>query len=703
MILHATPGFGESRTLPTYARPQGLLLVFLLGVLALLQQQGHAQIFIDGAPISAAANSVNTCEANPAGVFNVKWQATGPATNARITVKVPVGVSYLSATATSTVPPATTPSASTVTATQSGTLITFTLPTPLAINTTGSIDFKLTYTCNAIAGFTAPSIAALEFTPYSVENGSTNPKATVAIGNTMSIPVVQLNAGTNGAFTAGKRNVPYTRTFIVKQTGQRSKLYSYQVCFTYDANQTIASRTLSSGAATVTLPAHTAAAGAQQCLTIDQATYPALAWPFKSDASGDDSWTYSEQITPTACAPAYGTQVTAIYGCGTAACQPVANYNMTLSTDASLQPTASNSISVTANGNSCVTEGYTVLATHLLTGGEFTNLTLRTIADGQNTYLDRTSIEYRLGSTGAFTAVPSASLTSVTPRTGCSANGISDASFATGLNVNANTGTAAARTLEVRYRMLLCCPGGTGCATNLDQLLGTRHLLSAKDHCGADFSFTAQYDNRNISGSTSDQVPVYIANGQTSTWRHDINTLGNLNALPGNFQVCANFSVDPKLAVQTAGGLRWHDAAGTLVETAPITALAPAGSGDFQACFTNRFWRGGGSKLYYDVRYTCRPASPASTCGATVASSMKMGVRFGTATCAENTSGAGACVFAFMCESGADDPRGGVLRDDRLRWYRPHGRHRRADVLREVGRRQRWLPRRDHAARWRPH
>ncbi len=629
----STLGFGESRDLPARTRPQSLVLLALAGLLSLCHTALRAQVFIDGTPTSAAANSVNTCEAAPAGVFNVAWKATGTATNPRITVKVPGGVSLLSAVAAA--------GTRTITATQAGgagTLITLSISGPLAANETGSVDFKLTYTCNAIAGFTAPNVANLEFTPLSNEN-TVSPKASVAIGNTMSIPVVQLNAGTNGTYTTAKRNVPFGRTFVIKQTGQKSKLYSFQLCMTYDANQAIANRRITAGPSSVTLPAPPAAA-TQQCLTISQALYPSLPWPFKSDGT-DDVWTYGEDLTVTACGSTYGTQVTANYGCGTAPCQTVANYNMTVAVDANLRPQATSGLSVTPVNTNCLSDGYTALATHTLTAGEFTNLTIRPIADGQNLYVDRTTIRYRLNG-GAWTNVPSASLTSVTNSTGCNPNGIREARFATGLNVDAK---AANHTLEVEYRLRMCCPAAGACNTSLKDLLGTRHLLEVQDHCAANFTFTAQRPNQSIAASTSDQVPGYLADGQTGTWRHDINALGNLDALPGSFQVCANFTVDPKIVVAVASGLRWHDASGASSQTAPITNL---GGGNYQACFTNRFWRGGGSKLYYDATYTCAPAA----CGQTVASSMKVGVRFGTAACAENAAGSGACVFAFLCEDG---------------------------------------------------
>ena len=613
------------------------MLLVLVGLLSLCPTALRAQVFINGTPTSAAANSVNTCEANPAGVFNVGWSATGTATNPRITVKVPGGVSLLSATAAT--------GTRTITATQAGgagTLITLAISGPLAAAETGSIDFKLTYSCNAIAGFTAPNVANLEFTPFSNEN-TANPKASVAIGNTMSIPVVQLNAGTNGTYTTAKRSVPFARTFLIKQTGQKSKLDSFNLCMTYDANQAIANRRITVGAATATLPAAPAAT-TQQCLTISRTLYPTLPWPFKSDGT-DDVWTYGEDVTVTTCGSTYGTQVTANYGCGTAACQTVANYNMTVAVDANLRPQANSALSLTPVNNSCITEGYTVLATHTLFAGEFTNLTIRPIADGQNSYIDRTTIRYRLDG-GAWTNVPSASLTSVTASTGCNPNGIREARFATGLNVDAKTVT---HTFAVEYVMRMCCPAAGACNKTIQDLLGTRHLLETQDHCAANFTFTAQRFNQSIAASTSDQVPGYLADGQTGTWRHDINAIGNLGSLPGSFQVCANFTVDQKIVVAVANGLRWHNPSGTLSQTAPITNL---GGGNYQSCFTNRFWEGGGSKLYYDASYACA-ASPTSTCGTTASSSMKMGVRLGTAACAENASGSGACVFAFLCEDGA--------------------------------------------------
>ncbi|MFK8055964.1 MAG: hypothetical protein AB8F78_07595 [Saprospiraceae bacterium] len=295
------------------------------------------------------AFSINFCENDPAGEYQMNWVGVGsPATNPKLTVVLPAGVTYQSGSIRDVIAH---PSGA---ASASVNVDTLEIDLPnLTGGESGTVAFKLLYDCNA--DFSNPVV--LEIAVASNEAIFTDVSS--PINNTFAQPQLVVNGSTNALLVDREVGDVFTREVEIEQTGQFSILNEFSVSVEYESGIDVTNQLISDGNTTLNLIGLTRNGGA---LIISEATYPTLNWPFAQD----DVWTISEDVEIVSC-DSLASAVAVNYGCGGQVCQSAANLSYGVALDIAV-PNLTSSSTRTLPSPLCVEDGVQIEATFNITG-----------------------------------------------------------------------------------------------------------------------------------------------------------------------------------------------------------------------------------------------------------------------------------------------------------------------------------------------
>lgn len=625
--LDITSAFGFA--LPAVGRYLFTVLVFVAHFTSSYAQLGWGTPKME----NPAAFSINFCEDNPAGEFQMSWLGVGsPATNPSLTVVLPPGITYQIGSIRDVIAHP----GGTATATMNEDTLEIRLPN-LTGGESGTVAFKLLYDCNA--DFSNPVL--LDIAAVSEEAVFTD--VSTPINNTFAQPQLVVSGGTNALVIDREVGDVFSREAIIEQTGQFSTLSEFTIDLAYESGLNVSDQTISDGSTTVPLAGLNSDGGS---ITISAATYPSLNWPF----SQDDLWTVSEDVEIVDC-DSLVSSISVNYGCGGQVCQTAANFSYGVALDIAV-PNLTSSSNRTLPSPLCVEDGVMIEATFNMTGKAY-NSQFGIETRDDRTYIDLSSVEVDYA-TGSF--IPYAG--SYHDRVDISPCGSSQAKAVTlDTVVGPIDGTSASQVYRIRYRLLTCCPNIGSCSINAGNIYGVNTNLFTKDMCGSEHNMQTSVASFNMNSSSSSRIPAFIADGETALWQYNIDAVYISNTLMNEGQVVLRFSIGdgtdvnvltapdetlPNGMIVSGGNVTWFNAAGS---TSTSTPIVPLGGGNYEAIFNQGDFYGIGSKLYFPATYSCSPLS----CGESAASEMTMGLRMGDGSCGLDSE----CLFTYLCESGS--------------------------------------------------
>ena len=583
----------------------------------------HAQLaFGDRGVRSPASNSINVCEADPAGFFEINWKVTEPITDGRLSIDLPPGIEFLVGSQ-DTLNGRGLPSGFRGFLVDAlGGELAFVPRDPLPAGASGTIRFKLTYDCRVNELFERPYRLAVV-----AESGGTSfTQQTPPINASSSAPYVIPQASASTPVTDAEIGPTYSRAFDIVQTGKLAEAYAFRLCMSYDAGLSVANRTVEG--IPVTFPA------GDTCVVVSEASHPGLPWPMAEN----ERWVYREDVTIADCS-AMESSASVAFGCGPADCQEPSRIPLTIALADEDGRVVDRGATRELPTSGCLDEGALVTAAYEIEG-RLRNPDFLLVAGPRYSYIDPGSIEVDYGD-GAFVPYAGAVVGETPADGGCPGGShlrVSVAPFAGDLVVPSGT-----REVRVRYRVKTCCVPGLGNDYKITSVYQGTAYLRFDSRCGDRPRDRAQTRSSRFGAYGSSDIPEYIADGSTLPWRFELNAIDVPREHLDAAEFCLEFSVDPMLTVVVGNGVRWNGReSGDVPLVAPIADL---GGGNYRACFARGDYYDRESDFTFDVTYACTPAS----CGRPAGTTGRLVMTTGEASCPSG----GGCDVVLLEETAA--------------------------------------------------